>query len=352
MKFNPEDKTREAIERQAAAWIVKLNAGKLSRDDASELEDWLNEAELHRGVFTELGSIWLDSCEIESALAGARDEEISVPRVVSSWTKANPARFAWAIAASLCLVLTAIVALYTVDRLGEPARVNHFAASTRIGENRLVTLSDGSTVQLNTDSEVEIFYSARERRIVLARGEARFDVAHDTRRPFRVYAGDKLIEAVGTSFDVQLVGASVDVFVTEGVVKLAHALKALNDRRAEKESGKTIALLEAGRNAVLDESQVLISEMSDIEIEKRVAWTKRRLFFDGETLDEVISQFNRYTNDTIVIADENIREMRITGYVNSEDTVKFLNALEASFGVEQERRDDGKIYLSGKETKE
>ena len=72
---------------------------------------------------------------------------------------------------------------------------------------------------LNTDSELSVDYSGDNRIIHLSRGEVNFDVAKDPHRPFVVYAGDGLVWAVGTAFNVRLIEDSVDLTVTEGRVK-------------------------------------------------------------------------------------------------------------------------------------
>ena len=86
------------------------------------------------------------------------------------------------------------------------ARLPRAATAVRVAtadETRMLTLEDGSVVHVDVGSEVEIRFSARERQVVLQRGRAMFDVAHDTSRPFTVVAGSSRVTAVGTRFQVE-----------------------------------------------------------------------------------------------------------------------------------------------------
>src|SRR5258708_24248903 len=86
--------------------------------------------------------------------------------------------------------------------------------ATAIGERKPVTLTDGSKVLLNTDSRIQIDYSAEQRIVRLLQGEAFFEVAHNRARPFLVYAGANVVRAVGTAFSVHVQKSRVAVVVT------------------------------------------------------------------------------------------------------------------------------------------
>src|SRR3546814_3917007 len=102
---------------------------------------------------------------------------------------------------------------------------------TVLGERRVVTLADGSTVSLDAASEVRVAYSERARELALVRGQARFDVAHDPRRPFAVQARDQRVVATGTAFNVDLFGPQVLITLIEGHVQV---LEATSSRAAPK----------------------------------------------------------------------------------------------------------------------
>src|SRR6202020_2602328 len=89
---------------------------------------------------------------------------------------------------------------------------------TEIGENRRVTLADGSVISLGGNTRIEVALSEKVRAIELTRGEALFKVAKDSARPFKVRAGDATIIAVGTEFNVERDSDRDVVSVTEGQV--------------------------------------------------------------------------------------------------------------------------------------
>jgi len=150
---------------------------------------------------------------------------------------------------------------------------------------------------------------------------------------------------------VQQKDEETDVTDTEGKVKLGRLKPEAQqaDGPAETENEETVAMVKAGRNAVLGEDQVVVEEIPETEIEKRLSWQRGVLLFDGDTLESAVREFERYTKSDIVIADENIRNTRIVGYFSAGDTDRFLQALESSFDVVAEHGQGGAIYLRRKE---
>ena len=93
------------------------------------------------------------------------------------------------------------------------------AFETAIGEQSTVTLSDGSVVVLNTNSLIRVVYAPNARVLHLERGEIHVDVAEDASRIFSVVAGDRIVQAVGTSFSVEITADQhIELVVTDGKV--------------------------------------------------------------------------------------------------------------------------------------
>src|SRR6202034_3836256 len=118
---------------------------------------------------------------------------------------------------------------------------------TAAGQHRDVTLADGSIVSLNTNTIVETDLSRKLRQIYLRKGEAHFQVAHDRSRPFLVHAGDAVVRAVGTEFEVRLrEDKHVEVLVNEGRVEVQAApIAAANP--SEPVRAATVRALSAGQ---------------------------------------------------------------------------------------------------------
>src|SRR5262249_31093929 len=164
----------------AAHWAAKADAGALSPEDQTALDEWLDADIRHLGAFAQASAMLLP---IGAAAPSAR--AVTRRHVVLG----GP------IAAGLAALGAAG---RIVVRCLDDGRYR-----TSIGEMRVVPLSDGSVISLNTDSEVVIAYSDARRSIQLIRGEALFDVSKDPLRPFVVRAGEMEVRAVGTSFTVR-----------------------------------------------------------------------------------------------------------------------------------------------------
>ena len=138
--------------------------------------------------------------------------------------------------AAAFLVMTIAVAV-VVDRiwLEAPDVVAHMSEKieTGIGEQRNLVLSDGSTLLLNTNSRVTVDFSDDVRNIVLLKGEAHFEVAHDTTRPFTVTAGNNTVTAVGTAFNMQYVDDNAfELVVTDGKVLVKDRFSAFSSNQS------------------------------------------------------------------------------------------------------------------------
>jgi transmembrane sensor len=209
---------------------------------------------------------------------------------------------------------------------------------TAVGRQSSTQLVDGSVVTLNTDTSVEIRYTRTERAVTLNRGEAIFSVAHNTERPFRVTAGSRVVQAVGTVFNVRREGETVRVTVSEGAVKVL-------DPAAGPQS---TLMVKAGEVATVGAGEAQVRPIDATSIEASQAWQHGLLIYQGETLDTVIADVSRYTNVKFAIADDSIRNKRVGGVFRTGDVDGLLLALRESFGIDP-RRDGDVVYLSARQ---
>lgn len=201
--------------------------------------------------------------------------------------------------------------------------------STQVGQQRLVLLSDGSRVRLNSDSRIQVRFAKDRREVALARGEAFFEAAHDAARPFIVEAGDTNVRALGTRFDVRRDNGVVLVALVEGHV------------RVDQDDRPGAAMLSPNQQVTV--SARGISTPSSTDALQSTSWTTGRLTFHDQSLGEAITQVNRYARRKVVL-DAPLSEARVTGVFDVGDTQAFVDAVRAEFDLES-TTEDGEIHL-------
>ena len=201
--------------------------------------------------------------------------------------------------------------------------------STGVGEQRSLTLEDGSMVTLDTRSRIRVRFSARERDIDLLEGQALFRVAKNDRQPFVVQSDAAAVRAVGTEFDMYRQRAGVTVTVLEGRV-------AVTSSSSEQRRADDAVLVPAGQHvAVLESAKVTPSAVADVAA--ATAWTQHRLIFESTPLSAVVEEFNRYNARRLVIAAPRLASFHVSGVFSSTDPtllVQFLR-LQAEIAVRE-----------------
>jgi len=179
--------------------------------------------------------------------------------------------------------------------------------STDAGEQHSLTLSDGSTVQLDALSKIRIHYTDHERDVELVKGQALFEVAKDSMRPFVVQSGPTRVTAIGTQFDVRRNESDTIVTVVEGRVAVSDG-----------------SLLSAGEQVTVGPNAVHRTPHPNIP--GATAWTQRKFVFDATPLSEVAEEFNRYNQRRLVIRDPGLRDFQIDGVFSSSgpSLIRFL----------------------------
>ncbi|MEI9988970.1 MAG: FecR domain-containing protein [Rhizomicrobium sp.] len=210
---------------------------------------------------------------------------------------------------------------------------------TGVGERRVVTLDDGSRLSLDSDTAVSVDYSKAARTLVLVRGRARFDVAHDINRPFTVTAGKETVVAVGTSFNIERLGEKVLVTLIEGhvVVKTAAGMVA----SVAAAPPRPIALAAGQELVVAHNAKPMIAPAS---LPVATAWESGRLILDNEPLGEAVERMNRYTNKPLIV-DPAVAALRVSGVFNAGDVGSFVDAITSYFPVQATTSADDQIVL-------
>jgi transmembrane sensor len=242
---------------------------------------------------------------------------------------ARPARPRVWLQVAACVLLAFASGWYFLSRPQE--------FQTKFGEQRSVTLADGSRITLNTASKVEVDLRRDGRRIRLLEGEALFEVAHDPKRPFDVRVGDVNLRAVGTQFDVDLRLTSTTVTVVDGRVAVDVGVSAGSGVGAGPAAARQV--LEAADRLVIRQSRPGVTQHG-INVTAALSWTNHQLVFEKRPLGEVAEEFNRYNRQRIVIDDPGLRLQEVTGVFQSNDPSSFVAFLSGIPGVRIQ--DDGR----------
>ena len=337
----------EQIHDQASLWIARMDR-ELSVQEEQELAQWLAANEQHRAVFFEMAELW-DKMDSLARLADLFQAPPQVPL--------RKPRFYGAIAASLILValvfgwnLTAPQQTSLIAWLHSDQAIVDGIYETAIGEHSNVNLPDGSLLVLNTNSRVIVKYSEDYRLFLLERGELNIEVAHDKNRPLSVIAGNKVVQAVGTAFNVRIHNnKEVAVLVTDGKVLVAkqEAQQTIEKIVPERLPATSMAVAK-GEKVVLGAQLEKIAKADDNEISAQLSWRQGNLVFRGETLEDALIEINRYTSVQFEVTDERIKQERIAGLFKAGDVDGLLAALEQNFNIHNQRIGSNKIRLSAK----
>ncbi len=332
---------------EAANWVLELQGGELSVAERKRFACWLRESPANVREYLELAGLWkeLEVYDVDhridvDALLG---ESNVVPLASSQSTvrklspPMNRRRWTYWAAAGIAALAVAAGGLF-VSRVGSTPDDNLFA--TRVGEQRSVALEDGSVVHLNTASAAIIVVTETQRYVELRSGEAYFTVAKDPDRPFVVRAGDTEVRALGTQFNVRRQASLATVTVVEGRVAVSQTgSAALAPSKKTGAEGPTLEL-SAGQQVSVG-SAVGSARTEDVKAEKVVAWTERRLVFEGETLADIVAEFNRYNFNRLEVNDPAIASIRLSAVFGSNDPESLLEYLSTMDVVDIERRADG-----------
>ncbi|MEA3299400.1 MAG: FecR domain-containing protein [Pseudomonadota bacterium] len=347
-----------AIQETAALWLARLDRGEMSHTQRQELQEWLESDTRHRQALNEMAQLWgqMDALAVLAELfplQAVNHREHSRPRLSPlAWLREHTlgAAATFAVSASLVMGMVFLLNESPAEMVPVGSEPVELVYQTELGKQSTAELKDGSTMVLNTRSQARVRFDERERAVFLESGEAHFKVAKNPQIPFVVYAGNGQVRAVGTAFSVRIDAEKVNVMVSEGTVKVVAGIKP-GDRQEAKVSAnhalQTITLSERGV-ANYRESIEAYTYIEPEQLTHKLAWKSGKWIFEGETLADVIAEANRYTSDTIEIADPTIAYLRVGGYFRAGEVESLLNALEAGFNIVVTRPREGLIQVSSR----
>ena len=368
---NLVNKNLKTIAAEAAEWLLSLEEARGEEVHAvrQSFLKWLKLSPLHIEEFLHVSNVFYNIKQsdltdfIATGSAGVDDPS----NIIHIFTRTNGAstsvekghwisaslkfiRKPWLLAACGLLVMMLVLLITQFDNVqDEPGEPQSYV--TAVGEQRSVVLEDGSRISMNTQTDISIRYSDHMRLVVLRKGEAVFDVSKDPLRPFRVLSNDTVAEAIGTSFNVYQKNDATIVTVVEGQVAVTgETAKVLSASTTADISGIEHVALQAGAQVVVNKGG-FIAGRQKVDPHKVTSWTSRRLIFEGETLENVTREMNRYNKNKVLLADAALNDRKISGTFRIDDPETLLAFLSkvGSVNVEPMKENSGWILYLPKE---
>jgi transmembrane sensor len=338
------------VSEQASSWWILLNEGEPTAADRRAFGDWVTRSPERVAAFLQAARVsqtlsspatpWPDTSveDLIRAAREARHDVAQLPRAQGARVAAASDRASFGSRVPLAArIAAAAVVLLLMVGIASYLNLKPQRYETAVGEQRSVVLSDGSLVTLNTATSVELRFVKDHRVVRLLAGEALFQVAHDTARPFDVTAGDTTVRAVGTQFNVDRRATGTTVTVVEGRVAV---MTATDDT---PNSAPSRLPLEAGEQITVSPQRA--QQVVHTDVANAIAWTQRKLIFENRRLAEVAAEFNRYNRQVIDIQGEGLRDQQVTGVFQANDAGSFLEFLARTPGVSVVNSADGARYV-------
>jgi transmembrane sensor len=307
------------VRREAAVWIAQMHSPERNARVDAGLRRWLNESSEHRAAFEQANELWEVAARVPATL---------VPRHPPKQHRIGPAsnfiKLAFA-ATFIVLVGTLTLLMYRDASL-----------STGVGEQRMLTLEDGTRISMNTATRLTIDYDRHARRVKLVEGEALFEVARRPDWPFIVTASDRKVTALGTAFVVRRNQRELAVTLVEGKIAV-DAVQPVADAQPLKivTPGQRVTYA-SGAGARVDHANV----------DSLTAWRRGQVVLESIRLADAIAEMNRYSTVRLSLQDEAANDVRISGVFRAGDSALFARAIAETYHLSVTERDGG-IVLNG-----
>lgn len=303
-----------ALQKRAAEFYQRKRFWDWSAADQAELDAWLAESVLHRVAYLRVE---------------AGDERMgtlvanSPPRFDVQRRRVSHRRFVFPLLAAASIAAIAALGIPYARTLLQPAdRI----FGTEVGGHALLKFSDGTEIELNTNSAVHYRMTTQQRTVWLDRGEAYFRVAHNAANPFTVIAGNHRITDIGTEFLVRDDEAKLEVALVRGRAQLAGTA-----------AGSPVAMLTPGDDAIATSLAITVTKKSPQEIADELAWQRGVLVFRNTRLDDAVRRFNRYNETKLVLADPSIADMKLSAELKINNVEGFVDLAQTVLNLRVDR---------------
>ncbi len=348
--------TAAAIAEAASRWDARLRAPTCSAADRAAFAAWRDADPAHRHAFERLQGLLstLRTGRDQLALREMRDGALALAKRRDQ----RRMRLAWAAGMAAATLAGAWLALpqawrdnarewasHPAEMLSRPGLQQYY---TGIGQRSTITLADGSVLELNAMTRLEVAFEPSRREVRLHQGQAIFRVARQPHRPFVVQAGGREIVAVGTAFDVRVDEALLKVTLIEGKVGVLDTAAAAtaapspppdpSHRQAPGAAQGNQVFLTAGEQFVANLKKLPLADRSTpgvrtVDVDKIIGWREGQLFFEDMSLTDAVAEMNKYSAVRIELADPALARLRVNGMFRTGQQHAFARAVEDYFHV-------------------
>lgn len=313
------DIAADVVLAEAAAWLVRLRGSERTPALESAFQEWM-AVPTHALAFDRASHAW------DFVPRAAREHRRAVGAAPAASRAQRPLRPIFAGSFLLLLLAGALIL----------AQGRSAVYVTRPGQQQNLTLNDGTRMILNTDSKTTVSYSLWSRRVVLARGEAMFQIARDPHRPFLVVAGDERVRDIGTVFTVRKMDGSLTVFLVRGRVEVARSVP------GARNAARSTTLVPGERLQILADGVAILDRPSS---EAELAWVHGRVILADRPLAEAVAEINRYGGPRLELAGPRLADLRISGVFQTHDATEFASVVAQLEHLRVEHR-GGALVLS------
>lgn len=313
-----------SVDEQAMYWFA-LRKQILSTEQQQAFTQWLEQSQTHVQAYADLETIWQDFSFLERPVLDTTVDIIAPPiNPVHSFKR----YLRYGLAAAVVCVFSVLGIQQGLFNFNPDINVQTQASLQSL------SLADGSSITLNMHTQFYTDFSSQQRDVYLTHGEAFFDVAKDSQRPFVIHTPQQTVKVVGTKFNVAADSQRLVVAVEQGRVELRNA-----------EQNEPSAILSAGQLARFDGQTLTVQ--NTVDTDEVGSWRTGLLVFHNKPLDELVSDLSRYTGQDIQLADAALHQLKISGSLDIYQADSFLQALPLLAPVEL-KQTVGRVQISAK----
>lgn len=289
---------------EAAGWFAAARAGVMLVEQREAFQRWLSDPR-NQAAYEAIEELWDDLAVLKGEAPRPREAGMR-QRLIA--------------AAAAVVLVFGISGATLMGWFSDPT------IQTAVGQQKTQSLPDGSLIAVNVDSSVSYAFESGQRTVRLTSGEAAFTVKADASRPFVVDTGGYLIRAVGTAFNVRKRDQQIEVAVSEGKVDICSA------------AGDVLASLSAGQLLRFPthqgEAHIVDLQPVPVEPEHIAEWRVRVVSYENATVEEVVTDFNRYFNEKLTVQGSELQDRRVTVRLQVEQRDKAMELLASLLDAE------------------